>query len=77
MCELFIPPSLREAHRRGLARYLATGEGLDAALDGIDTIVHAASDPFGNVQKTDSEGSRRLLERARAARVKHAVFVSP
>lgn len=55
---------------------LATGEGLGAALDGIDTIVHAASDPFGNVQKTDFEGSRRLLERARAARVKHAIFVS-
>ena len=27
MSELIIPPSLREAHRRGLARYLATGEG--------------------------------------------------
>ena len=27
MCELFVPPSLREAHRRGMARYLATGEG--------------------------------------------------
>jgi PAS domain S-box-containing protein len=27
MCELIIPPSLREAHRRGLAHYLRTGEG--------------------------------------------------
>ena len=27
MCGLIIPPSLREAHRRGMARYLATGEG--------------------------------------------------
>jgi PAS domain S-box-containing protein len=27
MAELIIPPRLREAHRRGLARYLATGEG--------------------------------------------------
>ncbi|MEJ7639175.1 MAG: PAS domain S-box protein [Singulisphaera sp.] len=27
MCELFVPPSLRGAHRRGLAHYLATGEG--------------------------------------------------
>lgn len=27
MAELLIPPRLREAHRRGLARYLATGEG--------------------------------------------------
>gem|GEM_PF-635282 len=27
MAELIIPPSLREQHRRGLANYLATGEG--------------------------------------------------
>jgi PAS domain S-box-containing protein len=27
MAELIIPPELREAHRRGLAHYLATGEG--------------------------------------------------
>jgi PAS domain S-box-containing protein len=27
MCELLIPPSLRERHRRGMAHYLATGEG--------------------------------------------------
>jgi PAS domain S-box-containing protein len=27
LAELIIPPSLREAHRRGLAQYLATGEG--------------------------------------------------
>lgn len=27
MAELIIPPSLRERHRRGLAHYLATGEG--------------------------------------------------
>ena len=27
LAETIVPPSLREAHRRGLARYLATGEG--------------------------------------------------
>jgi PAS domain S-box-containing protein len=27
MCELIIPPSYRDAHRRGLARYARTGEG--------------------------------------------------
>lgn len=27
LCDLIIPPSLRTAHREGLARYLATGEG--------------------------------------------------
>ena len=55
---------------------LATGEGLEAAVEGIDAIVHAASDPFGKVRETDLEGSRRLLERARAAGVQHAIFVS-
>jgi PAS domain S-box-containing protein len=35
MAELIVPPSLREAHRRGLAHYLATGEGpvLDKRLE--------------------------------------------
>jgi uncharacterized protein YbjT (DUF2867 family) len=55
---------------------LATGEGLDGAVRGIDAIVHAASDPFGNVRETDLEGARRLLDRARTAGVRHAIFVS-
>lgn len=55
---------------------LATGEGLDEALDGIDVVIHAASSPFYKVRETDLHGSRRLLERARAAGVKHAIFVS-
>ena len=55
---------------------LATGEGLESALESIDAIVHAASDPFGKVRETDLEGSRRLLERAHVAGVKHAIFVS-
>ena len=29
MAELIVPPALRERHRRGLARYLATEEALD------------------------------------------------
>ncbi|MGQ0701999.1 MAG: PAS domain S-box protein [Gemmatimonadales bacterium] len=35
MASLIIPPALRERHRRGLARYLATGEGpiLDARIE--------------------------------------------
>ena len=34
MAELIIPPELRGAHRRGLARYLATGEGTVQNLGG-------------------------------------------
>src|SRR5215216_4396532 len=55
---------------------LATGEGLDEAVRRIDAIIHAASDPFGKVKETDLEGSRRLLEKAKAAGVRHAIFVS-
>ncbi|HEU5318413.1 MAG TPA: NAD(P)H-binding protein [Chloroflexota bacterium] len=55
---------------------LATGEGLDEAVRGVEAIVHAASDPLGKVRETDLEGSRRLLEEAKAAGVQHAIFVS-
>jgi len=55
---------------------LATGAGLDTALDGIDTIVHAASSPRRDTYRTDVEGTRRLLEAARAAGVRHVVYVS-
>lgn len=55
---------------------LATGEGLAAALAGVDAVVHAASDPRGDVRKTDVEGTRRLLEAAKAAGVRHFVYVS-
>ncbi|MBI3007566.1 MAG: PAS domain S-box protein, partial [candidate division NC10 bacterium] len=27
MAEVIVPPALRESHRRGLAHYLATGQG--------------------------------------------------
>ncbi|MDQ3702338.1 MAG: NAD(P)H-binding protein [Chloroflexota bacterium] len=55
---------------------LTTGEGLDHALRGTEVVIHAASSPFHKLKATDLDGSRRLLERARAAGVKHAIFVS-
>jgi nucleoside-diphosphate-sugar epimerase len=45
---------------------MLTGEGLSEALQGVDVIVHAATDRFG---KTDVEMTRLLLEKAKAAGV--------
>jgi uncharacterized protein YbjT (DUF2867 family) len=57
---------------------LATGEGLPGALAGVDVIVHAASAAaeFTRIKATDVEGTRRLVEAAGAAGVKHLVYIS-
>src|SRR4051812_11051097 len=55
---------------------LATGEGLAAALEGVEVVVHAASDPRGDTRRTDVEGTSRLLAAAAAAGVRHFVYVS-
>lgn len=54
---------------------LAGGDGLSAACDGIDAIVHLASDP-PNAAIADVEGTRRLLDAARPAGVRHFVYMS-
>ncbi len=50
---------------------LATGEGLGAALAGVDTVVHLATN-----RKKDLPDTERLLVAARAAGVGHLVFLS-
>jgi uncharacterized protein YbjT (DUF2867 family) len=52
---------------------LARGTGLDAALDGVATVVHAASD--GRTPGADVEAATRLLAAARTGRP-HLVYVS-
>lgn len=54
---------------------IVSGEGLAAAVADMDAIIHAASDPRGD-PAADEEGTRRLAVAARAARVKHLIFVS-
>jgi uncharacterized protein YbjT (DUF2867 family) len=54
---------------------LSTGEGLGAAVEGVEAIVHAASDPR-NAEAVDVGGTRRLCEAARAAGVAHLAYVS-
>src|SRR4028118_1312660 len=54
---------------------LLTGEGLARALEGVDILIHCASNPR-KPRQTDVEGTGRLLEAAGRAGVSHAVFVS-
>lgn len=53
-----------------------TGEGLAAAVEAVDAIIHAASAGFGDSYQADVEGTRRLLEAAREAGVRHIVYIS-
>ena len=57
---------------------LRSGAGLAKALAGMDTIIHAASatrEPLA-VRAVDVRGTRRLLELARDAKIRHVVYVS-
>jgi uncharacterized protein YbjT (DUF2867 family) len=54
---------------------IVSGEGLAAAVADMDVIIHAASDPRGD-PAADEEGTRRLAAVARAAHVRHLIFVS-
>ncbi|WTW94307.1 NAD(P)H-binding protein [Streptomycetaceae bacterium NBC_01309] len=53
---------------------LTTGEGLDAALDGVGTVIHCASDT--RRPKNDVPGMRHLLDAAKQAGVGHIVNIS-
>ncbi|MGH3737343.1 MAG: SDR family oxidoreductase [Micromonosporaceae bacterium] len=50
---------------------LSTGEGVAAAVDGVDTVVHCAGG-----QKGDTELARRLVQAASRAGVRHLVYIS-
>ncbi|HSA50907.1 MAG TPA: NAD(P)H-binding protein [Yinghuangia sp.] len=53
---------------------LGTGAGVDAALEGVATVVHCASDT--RKPKNDIPGWRRLIDAARRAGVRHIVNIS-
>lgn len=55
---------------------LGSGEGLDAAVAGVDVVIHAASAPREDTWRTDVEGTARLLAAAGSAGVRHLVYVS-
>lgn len=53
---------------------LHTGAGLAKALDGVDTVVHCASEP--DVPGADVETTRTLIDAALAAGRPHIVYIS-
>jgi len=56
---------------------LETGAGLAEAAQGMDVVVHVAAAGRGRHSwQIDVEGTRRLLDAAREARVSHVVFIS-
>jgi uncharacterized protein YbjT (DUF2867 family) len=72
--------SRRPAPAGGTAEWaqadIESGAGLAAALAGADVVVHAASSPGRHAQQIDVEGTRRLLDAARAAGVGHFAYIS-
>ncbi|MGW4913770.1 SDR family oxidoreductase [Streptomyces sp. NPDC004270] len=59
-------------HSQPYAVDLREGTGLDAAVAGVDTIVHCATSPRGG----DMQAARNLIEAARQAEVRHLVYIS-
>ncbi|MFI7606900.1 SDR family oxidoreductase [Micromonospora sp. NPDC049366] len=56
---------------------LATGEGLDEAVAGVDAVLHLASSPTGGrTYEVDVLGTRRLVVAAGQADVRHLVYTS-
>jgi uncharacterized protein YbjT (DUF2867 family) len=55
---------------------LETGQGIADAVVGINVVVHAASSPFKHTRRIDVDGTRLLLEQARAAGVAHVIYIS-
>ncbi|MFR9774456.1 SDR family oxidoreductase [Micromonospora sp. MS34] len=59
-----------------VAADLATGEGLVAAVTGIDAVLHLASSPTRRTHRIDVLGTRRLVVAAGHAGVRHLVYIS-
>lgn len=55
---------------------LSTGSGINAAARGCDVVVHAASDPLGDPQTVDVDGTGRLVRACREEGVGHLIYVS-
>jgi uncharacterized protein YbjT (DUF2867 family) len=64
------PPNLEWAQAD-----IASGDGVLAAIDQVDAVLHAASDPR-NAEAVDVEGTRRLVEAAHSAGVTHIAYIS-
>ncbi|MFZ0543924.1 MAG: hypothetical protein WAM60_00705 [Candidatus Promineifilaceae bacterium] len=55
---------------------MITGEGMAEAMNGVGTVIHAASSPFKNAQEVDVGGTRLLLGAAETAGIDQFVYIS-
>lgn len=55
---------------------LESVEGVERAVEDVDVVVHAASDPMGDSEAVDAHGTERLVDAAASAGVGHFVYVS-
>lgn len=55
---------------------LADGTGVRGAVEEIETVVHAASNPTGDSEAVDVQGTERLLRAAEDADVRNFLYVS-
>src|SRR2546427_6694827 len=74
-----LPRRPSPALRSGVAAVrgdLSTGAGIAAAVEGADTVLHAASNTGLGLGRGDVAGTERLLDAARSAGVAHLLYVS-
>jgi len=69
-------PMSRRPGRGQVVADLATGSGIAPAVRDCDAVVHAASDPQGDPQTVDVDGTARLVRACREAGVTHLLYVS-
>jgi uncharacterized protein YbjT (DUF2867 family) len=55
---------------------IETGAGLAEAVASAEVIIHCASSPLRRTQEVDVDGTRKLVDAARTAKVKHVIYVS-
>ena len=72
---------VRQMSRRGtgpggVRGDLATGFDLGTALSSAEVVVHAASDPRGDLWQVDVAGTRRLVQAVDREHLRHLVYVS-
>lgn len=71
------PRVLSRSGRVGTVRGdLLTMEGIQPALEGVNTLIHCASSPLRKARQIDVHGTERLLEAARGTGLSHVVFIS-
>lgn len=70
------PPGESEWTAEWVELDLVNGSGLDAALDDVDVLIHAATAPQGDSEAVDVQGTKGLLDAAETADIDHFLYPS-